>query len=419
MSQFLDFDGLSLYDTNVKKRTSEGYYNKDEIDNLLSGLEMNILWKDAVATYNDIATTYPYPQEGWTVAVLDIGETYRYDGTRWVKISASVIPKATANNDGLMPKEMYSKVDGLGTASNKDYTAEINTSGDLPTSNAVKGYVETYVASAVQTVENTLEGQINNKVDKTDVGTSSERNYTNNIPDETDRININGEWYSADGESMFYLEGTGVDNGIDLTFIESVNSYVLHFSLDNYSSIVMPVLHFLGTKTSGGESTEIDTFYSEGDTILADNVPDEYLSGEDSASLEVTVVGYEEGVKNIDSLIYPVLYDEGNQENHILVDITKYTPSKVIHQEYDEELQNHVLNGICGTYSSSDLPTATAVSHFVNSTTSALEGLLNDRIDEVEEKIDDYEEASDEDIEALFDINDDASDEDIENLFSI
>ena len=415
MSQFLDFDGLSLYDTNVKKRTSEGYYNKDEIDNLLSGLEMNILWKDAVATYNDIATTYPYPQEGWTVTVLDTGETYRYDGTRWVKISASVIPKATANNDGLMPKEMYSKVDELGTASEKDYTVDVDTSTDIPTSLAVKTYVDSSITSKSAELKTLLEAEIDEKVSISDVGSSSARNYTDSIPEESDRIGIKGEWYSDDGADMFYLEGTGVDNGIDLTFVESVNTYVLHMYLDNYSSAIVPVLHFIGTKTVSGETVEIDTYYSEGDSIIIDNVPDEYLAGTDSASLEVNIPNYESDVRSIDSLIYPVFYDEANDVDIPLVDKTKYTSGKIIHQEYDGESHNHILTGKYDTYSSADLPTATAVSHLVDSAVSGLEDL----IDEVEAKIDDYEEATDEDIEALFDLGDDVTDEDIENLFSL
>lgn len=38
-----------------------------------------ISWKEPVATYNDISTTYPLPEEGWMVTVNDTNKMYRYD----------------------------------------------------------------------------------------------------------------------------------------------------------------------------------------------------------------------------------------------------------------------------------------------------------------------------------------------------
>ena len=154
MAQFLDFDGLSLYDSNVKRRTSQGYYNKNEVDNLISGVESNTEWKNAVATYADIATTYPYPRQGWTVTVLDTGLTYWFDGNDWIIKSGGAVPKATSTNDGLMPKEMYTKVDSLGTAAMKDVTITLDTSNNLPTSIAV----QTFVDAALTQLNEQLEG---------------------------------------------------------------------------------------------------------------------------------------------------------------------------------------------------------------------------------------------------------------------
>lgn len=48
--------------------------------------------KPPVETYVDLATTYPNPQNGWTVKTLDNGRTYRYDGIdllSWVYIDSS------------------------------------------------------------------------------------------------------------------------------------------------------------------------------------------------------------------------------------------------------------------------------------------------------------------------------------------
>lgn len=95
------------------KKVWDDKYTKSEVDNKLSTLETNIDWKEAVSTYDDIATTYPNPDDGWTVNVKDTDYTYRYNGTKWVAISANAIPKATSELDGLMTKEDKVKVDSF------------------------------------------------------------------------------------------------------------------------------------------------------------------------------------------------------------------------------------------------------------------------------------------------------------------
>ena len=91
--------------------TALGYtpYTPTEVDNKLSALETNIDWKEAVNTYADIATTYSNPVDGWTVNVKDTDYTYRYNGSKWVAISANAIPKATNSVDGLLSKEDHTK----------------------------------------------------------------------------------------------------------------------------------------------------------------------------------------------------------------------------------------------------------------------------------------------------------------------
>lgn len=95
------------------KKVWDDKYTKSEVDNKFSTLETNIDWKEAVSTYDDIATTYPTPDDGWTVNVKDTDYTYRYNGGKWVAISANAIPKATNEVDGLMTKEYARKLDGL------------------------------------------------------------------------------------------------------------------------------------------------------------------------------------------------------------------------------------------------------------------------------------------------------------------
>ena len=104
---------------NSNKNNWDDKYTKNEVDNKFSTLESNVDWKESVATYKDILTTYPNPEDGWTVNVKDTDYTYRYSGSAWVAISANAIPKATQSLDGLLSKEDKSNYDD---ANNKKHT---------------------------------------------------------------------------------------------------------------------------------------------------------------------------------------------------------------------------------------------------------------------------------------------------------
>lgn len=112
-------DATHRFVTDTEKQTWANKYTKEEVDNKFSTLETNIDWKEAVDTFDDIATTYPEPEEGWTVSVNDTDTVYRYNGADWVGISANAIPKATSSVDGKMSKEDKAKLDGIAEGANK------------------------------------------------------------------------------------------------------------------------------------------------------------------------------------------------------------------------------------------------------------------------------------------------------------
>lgn len=95
----------------INKPNWDDKYTRNEVDNKLSALETAIDWKEAVSTYADLATTYPHPDDGWTVNVKDTNYTYRWSGTAWIAISANAIPKATQSVDGLLSKEDKTRYD--------------------------------------------------------------------------------------------------------------------------------------------------------------------------------------------------------------------------------------------------------------------------------------------------------------------
>ena len=112
-------DNTHRFVSDTEKQTWADKYTTSEVDNKLSALETKIDWKEAVDTFDDIATTYPEPEEGWTVSVNDTDTVYRYNGTDWVGISANTIPKATSSVDGKMSKEDKAKLDEIEEGANK------------------------------------------------------------------------------------------------------------------------------------------------------------------------------------------------------------------------------------------------------------------------------------------------------------
>lgn len=112
-------DMITETDTRVwvspeEKKTYLDKYTKIEIDNKFSELVHSLDWKESVETYDELLTTYPEPEDGWTVNVVngDKVGTYRWSEKEqaWIMISSNAINLATAERNGLMSKEDYKKL---------------------------------------------------------------------------------------------------------------------------------------------------------------------------------------------------------------------------------------------------------------------------------------------------------------------
>lgn len=95
--------------------------------------ESVMIWKPLVNSYSDIATTYPNPEQGWTVSTADKGETYRYDAVTgtWVKIQvtpSAVITKSEATAMFKLKEEFVSM--NLSTTWPNTATLEKDTTND-------------------------------------------------------------------------------------------------------------------------------------------------------------------------------------------------------------------------------------------------------------------------------------------------
>lgn len=159
------------------------------IENEISSIVSNMDWKQAVATYADIATTYPSPQDGWVVNVQDTDYTYRYDGTLkvWIPISANSIPIVSQTVDGKMSKEDKIKLDNI------QANAQVN-----PTASDILNELKTVDGMGSGLDANLLDGQ----------GSSYYLDYAHfsNIPDIYTKTEINqqmnGKVSTISGKSL-------------------------------------------------------------------------------------------------------------------------------------------------------------------------------------------------------------------------
>jgi hypothetical protein len=121
-----EFSDLQDIPTTISGYGISDAYTKDEVDNIVSTIESGVTWKEAVTNYADIATTYPNPEEGWTVNVTSTNSTYRYNGTEWVLINTNAIPNATTSVNGLMTTTHVGKLDSIETSAQKNVQADWN-----------------------------------------------------------------------------------------------------------------------------------------------------------------------------------------------------------------------------------------------------------------------------------------------------
>jgi microcystin-dependent protein len=178
-----------------KATTLSGYnidnaYTKDEIDNKISELVTSMTWKPAVATYDDIATTYPNPQEGWTVVTTDTNIAWRYTNGAWIKISANTIPVVTSEVNGLMTSAMLSKLNGIAEGAEVNVQSDWNetdTTSDAYIANKPTIPSEVTVDSALSTsstnpVQNKIiTNALASKVDDTDLATVAKSGSYNDL----------------------------------------------------------------------------------------------------------------------------------------------------------------------------------------------------------------------------------------------
>ncbi|QSF43558.1 hypothetical protein [Paenibacillus tianjinensis] len=99
-----------------------------------------LVFKEPVAEFTNIPSTYPSPLVGWTVQTYKDGKRYRFDGSRWIEIDVfgSNLQVVNEFKDGLMSIADYQKL--------KTFPVDIKErviSFSLP--DAVQGAIENFI----------------------------------------------------------------------------------------------------------------------------------------------------------------------------------------------------------------------------------------------------------------------------------
>ena len=116
-----------LFDIDDKVKSSELQNALTIVNNRIEEINSNlgVVDKPPVATYDDIATIYPDPQQGWRVKTEDNGYTYQYDENNgWYLVTLFPVPEASEQEDGLLSKEDKAKLNTIETGAQKNLTPQ-------------------------------------------------------------------------------------------------------------------------------------------------------------------------------------------------------------------------------------------------------------------------------------------------------
>ena len=83
----------------------------ESIDKIVDKAIKGATWKPPVNTFEDIATTYPNPEDTWTVITMDTNTIYMYDAeiSDWIKLTELMVPNLKFHN----PEPCINEVGGV------------------------------------------------------------------------------------------------------------------------------------------------------------------------------------------------------------------------------------------------------------------------------------------------------------------
>lgn len=101
------YDGFGNWNLDVNDAL---YYDKNEINTIVSEFSNGLHWLPYVNDFDDLATTYPDPELGDTVWVQNENTAYHWDGENWESIFQVILTLVDEDTPGLMSSEMLAQL---------------------------------------------------------------------------------------------------------------------------------------------------------------------------------------------------------------------------------------------------------------------------------------------------------------------
>lgn len=181
-------DAIHRFVSDDEKHIWNDKYSKNEVDNKISQVVVNLDWKETVNTFNDLTSAYPNAVEGWTASVKDEDVIYRFDGTKWNQISGVQMPLATEDLDGKMSSSDKCKLDNIEDNAN-NYIHPATHSIEILTETPTKRIMTNYERNKLGTIEENANNYMHPIKHSVDMITDSE---TKVIMNKDERIKLLG-----------------------------------------------------------------------------------------------------------------------------------------------------------------------------------------------------------------------------------
>lgn len=255
--------GEKRFVSDIEKALYADKYTKAEVANMISGLEGGLEWKDSVATFADLATTYLTPALGWVASVDDeAGKVYRYNGSTWVESPIGAYVKATAELDGLMSSEDKAKLDLIAAGANNyvhpEFTAATEITEDATHRFTTDVEKASYAAKAEVTPATITVDGLMSATDKVKVNALYNTELSSVVITPANGQTVIATTIKTDGTTAVHtkdfakvtvaVNGFLQANGLDFTVAENGSNLVeitwlgRHFALDNADELIVTFL---------------------------------------------------------------------------------------------------------------------------------------------------------------------------------
>ena len=289
-------------------------YTKTEIDDKFTSMAKGMNWKPSVATKVDLEALTDNSKSD-TRIVEDESKIYMYNGTSWEGIGSSAnVPKATINNDGLMSKEDFTKLEGIEPdkyETKEDFNTKVGSLTSLNTDN--KDSVVSAINEVKEGVNNTV------KIDDTVVDTN--------------------KVYSPKKINDTYVKKEENKSLVPDSEIEKIHTHTNKNYLDKISENVNGKLTYKGKEIgTGGSGANIDDTNISTDTTYSSEKIEGKFVGEIEGYTDdelKAMLGLSEDDKD---LIKNLITDDS------VIDTTKTWNSSVLNKKF-KNIKNKV-NGI-------------------------------------------------------------------------